>query len=203
MPTLTFTWVDGTSGDWGTSSDWSPSGVPNGTDNAAISGTGTETVTVSTNEAVNALTLDDPNATLAVTNGAEVAVYGGLTATAVQAIDVANGTLLIGGGSQTLNGFTLDLGDAGSGTLTTDTASQTPAVLTLGPSLTVNVSNDAIDGGNGAGDGVDNQGTVNVTGSLSVNAYAVSNEGTIGGGSVIIFLFLLPTPMAGRFLAHL
>jgi hypothetical protein len=130
-PPPTFTWVDGTSGDWGTGSDWSP----NGLDNASISGTGTETVTVSTNEAVNALTLDDANATLSVTNGAQLSVYGGLTATAAQAIDVANGTLLIGGGSQTLDGFTLGLGDAGSGTLTTDTASQTPAVLTLGDEL--------------------------------------------------------------------
>jgi hypothetical protein len=185
-PPPTFTWADGTSGDWGTGSDWSPNGVPNGTNNASISGVGTETVTVSTNEAVNALMLDDANATLSVTNGAQLSVYGGLTATAAQAIDVANGTLLIGGGSQTLDGFTLRLGDAGSGTLTTDTASQTPAVLTLGKGLTVNAMNGAINGGNSAGDGVDNQGTVNVTGALSVNGYAVSNEGTISGGSVSI-----------------
>jgi hypothetical protein len=116
MTITTFTWADGTSGDWGTGSDWSPNGIPNGTDNASISGVGTETVTVSTNEAVNALTLDDANATLSATNGAQLSVYGGLTATAAQAIDVANGTLLIGGGSQTLDGFTLRLGDAGSGT---------------------------------------------------------------------------------------
>jgi hypothetical protein len=46
--------------------------------------------------------------------------------------------------------------------------------------------NGAINGGSGAGNGVDNQGTVNVTGALSVNGYAVSNEGTISGGSVSI-----------------
>jgi hypothetical protein len=41
--------------------------VPDGTSNATIAGSGTETVTVSSNQAVNLLTLGDANATLAVT----------------------------------------------------------------------------------------------------------------------------------------
>jgi hypothetical protein len=69
MPVITYTWIDGTTGDWGTASDWSGGVVPDGTSNAAIAGAGTETVTVSANQAVNLLTLNDANATLAVING--------------------------------------------------------------------------------------------------------------------------------------
>ena len=178
-----FTWaVDGTSGDWGTASNWSPSGVPDGVDTASISRTGTETVTVSSDEAAKALTLDDPNAKLSITSGAELSVNG-LTATAVKAIEVADGTLHIGGGSATLDSFTLDLGGAGSGTLSAD------GTLTLGPSLTVTVSNGVINGGASATGIIDNQGLVHVTGSLSMtNVAGFDNTGvtSIDGGSLLL-----------------
>ena len=105
-------WVDGTSGDWGTSSNWSGDVVPTGVDNAAIAGTGTgtETVTVSSSEAANLLTLDDANATLKVENYATLSAFDGLTMTAILAIEVTSGVLLFGGGSETLDGGTIDLG---------------------------------------------------------------------------------------------
>ena len=95
-------WSDGVTGDFGTAADWSTGAVPGAADDAMISGTGQETVTVSTNETVDALTLDDANATLTVTGAATLSVGGGLTATAVAAIDVtAYGTLsLVHGVSQ-------------------------------------------------------------------------------------------------------
>ena len=88
--------------------------VPNGVSDAAIAGTATETVTVSTNEAVGRPDARDANATLAVTGAsgpATLSVWGGLTATAVKAISVTSyGTLSLAGGSTTLDGFTLALG---------------------------------------------------------------------------------------------
>src|SRR5438045_1883965 len=107
MSIITYTWIDGTSGDWGTASNWTEGVVPDGTSNATIAGTGTETVTVSANQAVNLLTLNDANATLAV-NVTTLSAYGGLSVLAVQEIDVyGTGTLLIGGGSQTLDNTTI------------------------------------------------------------------------------------------------
>jgi hypothetical protein len=86
---ITYTWVDGTSGDWGTAADWSGGVVANGTANATIAGTATDTVTVSSNQAVNLLTLNDANATLAVTNGATLSAFGGVSDLAVKQIDIA------------------------------------------------------------------------------------------------------------------
>jgi hypothetical protein len=81
MPT--FIWIDGTNGNWGDPSNWTVDGVaatagPTAFDNALISGSGTETV-LSRRTTGNRLTLADANATLAVTNGAELSAYGGLT----------------------------------------------------------------------------------------------------------------------------
>ena len=96
----TFVWRAGASGDWGTESDWSGGVVPDGTSNAKIVGVKTETVTVSENEAVNALTINDAQATLAVTNGATLSVYGDFVVAAVHAIDITQGTLFLGGSGQ-------------------------------------------------------------------------------------------------------
>jgi hypothetical protein len=154
-------------------------------DNATIAGNGTETVTVSVNETVNLLTLNDANATFEVENGATLSAFGGLTVTAISAIEVTSGELLFGGGSQTINGGTLDLGvlNSTSGILTTDPNSQTAAVLTLGPSLTLNAADGTIDGGTAAGDGIINESAINVTSSLTLNSYAITNDGSISGGS--------------------
>ncbi|UQR65125.1 Ig-like domain-containing protein [Bradyrhizobium sp. C-145] len=190
-PPPTHTWIDGTTGTWGTGSNWSDGVVPDGKGNAMIGGSGTETVTVSANQAVNVLALNDANATLAVTNGATLAVYGGLVNTAVHEIDLTQGTLLIGGGSQTLDNATINLGLWAPihqfGALTTDTASQTPAVLTLGPNLTVNGAYGGIQNGYAAGDGVVNQATINVTGYLRIGGYDVSNSGTISGNQLDLY----------------
>ena len=178
------TWLDGTSGDWGTVADWSGMVVPDATSNATITGSGTETVTVSADEAVNVLTLDDANATVSVMSGATLSVFGGVSVSAIHEIDV-DGTLLFGGSSQTIDNSTINLGqyspDFIYGTLTTDTASPTSEVLTLGPNLIVNAAYGAIQSGTGVGDGIDNQGTINVTGTLSISGDAFTNEGAISG----------------------
>jgi hypothetical protein len=147
--------VDGTTGDWGTAADWSL-GVPDGKSDAAIAGSSTETVTVSTSESVNLLTLDNANATLAVTAGATLSVFGGVAAgPSAQAINVANGTLLVGGGETTLDNTTLDLGAEGSqGTLSVLQGT----TLTLGPDLALDVINGEIS----ASGALDNEGSISV-----------------------------------------
>ncbi|WP_167528912.1 beta strand repeat-containing protein, partial [Bradyrhizobium macuxiense] len=186
MP-LTYTWIDGTTGDWGTAANWSGGVVPDGTTNATIAGTGTETVTVSSNQSVNLLTLDDPNATLSVTGNAYLSAYGGLSASAVHEIDVTQGTLLLGGGSQGIDNTTINLGvwtpSYQLGILTTDPLSQLPAVLTFGPNLTINSAYGQIVSGNASGDGIVNHGTINDTANLSLSGYAITNDGAISGGS--------------------
>jgi hypothetical protein len=164
-PPPTSTWIDGTNGDWGSASNWSGAVVPNVESNATIGGNGTETVTVSSNEAVNLLTLNDANATLAVTNGATLAANGGVTASAVNVIDIADGTLAVGGGAATFDNTTLDLGtwhfDPQLGNISTvgTLSAEAGNTLTLGAHLTVNAFDGQI-----VADSLDNEGTISGVG---------------------------------------
>jgi hypothetical protein len=162
LPTL---WNDGTTGESGSGSNWSGGVAPDGTTNASIAGSGVETATVSGTNAVNVLTLDDPNATLSVSGF--LAAYGGLVASAVREIDVY-GTLLVGAGLQTIDDTTINLS---GGTLTTNPASQQAAVLTLGPSLVVNSLDGVIGTADVVGDGIVNLGQINVSGFLTLGGY--------------------------------
>src|SRR5262249_34294891 len=91
-PPPIYTWLDCTIAEWATAGDWSGGVIPDGTTDATISGSGTETVTVSTNQSVNVLTLDDVNATVAVTNGGTLSAFGGIVDNAVHEIDITQGT---------------------------------------------------------------------------------------------------------------
>jgi hypothetical protein len=184
-PPPTYTWIDGTSGDWGTAADWSGGIVPTGKSNAIIGGTGTETVTV-TNQAVNVLTLNDANATFDVFG--PFSAFGGLNVIAAHAIEVAlDATFVIGGGSQTIDNTTIDLGTSSSGaTLSTDLAATQGAVLTLGPNLTVDFISGSIKTAQSAGNAIVNDGTIETDGALHVGTivgYDVTNKGTISVGS--------------------
>lgn len=173
----TFVWSAGASGDWGTESDWSGGVVPDGTSNAKIVGVKTETVTVSENEAVNALTINDAQATLAVTNGATLSVYGDFVVAAVHAIDITQGTLFLGGsGNSILDNAKLDLGGAGSGFGVLNLAQS----LTFGPHMTLNVEGGQIN----AGAFLDNKGSMLFAAGSSfasvLEAFAgFTNQGTI------------------------
>jgi hypothetical protein len=164
---------------------------PGGKSNATIGETGAETVTVSSNESVNLLTLSDAHATLEVTGGATFSVYGGVAVTAAQAIDVADGTLAIGGfGTQTLDNTTLYLGsDSTLGNLNVLAGT----ALTFGPNLTVDVA-----GGQIIALGLlDNKGTISVENGASslftLSAESFINEGTVtfsgqgGLGTISVF----------------
>jgi len=207
----TDTWIDGTSGDWSLSANWSGALVPGGSSNAAIVGTGTEAVTVSTYQAVNALTLNDPNATLSIDNFAMLTANGGLTVSALQQLNLL-GTLSVGGG--TLDNAAISIGGlvqmgpigfpptATSGTLNLQSGS-----LTFGTNLTVNIAYGGINsflspmsgfslindgtitadtsGGTGyVGATLDNEHSVAVSNGDTLNLYSgVTNNGTISVGS--------------------
>src|SRR5262249_15897826 len=98
-PPPTFTWKAGPPGDWAKRSNWARGRGPDGPSNAKITGTATETVTVSQDESVNALTLGDAHATIAVTQGATLSVYGDFIVAAVHSIDISDGALYLGGHS--------------------------------------------------------------------------------------------------------
>jgi hypothetical protein len=52
-----YTWTNTAGGNWNAAANWSPNGVPGGTDSAAITTTGSYTVTMSDTESVGTLTL--------------------------------------------------------------------------------------------------------------------------------------------------
>jgi hypothetical protein len=167
--------------------------MPDGMSNATIAGSSTETVTVSSNQATNVLTLSDANATLAVTNSASLSAYGGLAVSAAHEIDLT-GTLSIGGGgTQILDNTMIKIGGLASsipgfppfaeyGWLNV----QQDTVLVLGPNLTVDLAygqiNASTPSATPGGFTLINDGTITADtngGSININAWAFDNEGTI------------------------
>jgi hypothetical protein len=104
----TYTLQEGAHGDWGASSSWFGGIVPDAHSNASIAGdvSEMETVTVSVDESVNLVTVNDASATLAVASGATLTVLGGLAVATAQEIDVA-GSLVITGRSASIDNATL------------------------------------------------------------------------------------------------
>ncbi len=106
-PIPTYIWVDGTTADWNTPSAWYGGKVPDGTVNALIGYDAYETITVSQDQSINVLTLNDIDAQFVVTNGATFSAYGGLIDTGNLSIIIRDGTLLIGGAAPTLDSMRL------------------------------------------------------------------------------------------------
>jgi fibronectin-binding autotransporter adhesin len=109
---------------------------------------------------------------------------GGLNVVAAHAIEVVlDATFVIGGGSQTIDNTTIDLGTSSAGaTLSTDLAATQGAVLTLGPNLTVDFISGSIKTAQSAGNAIVNDGTIKTDGPLQVGTivgYDVTNKGTI------------------------
>ena len=78
----TIHWASGASGDFSAASDWTGGEVPGTSDNAVIDLAGTYTVTLSSAEAVNSLTLDDGGATLAINTEGALTIGSTLSVTA-------------------------------------------------------------------------------------------------------------------------
>jgi hypothetical protein len=136
QPIPSFSWKTAVSGAWTTAADWNPSGPPSTGSDAAINVAGTYTVIEWQNTTLNALSIGDSGATLAITGGDLQLLNGtGLGANAGTIAVDGDATLEIGGtflnhGSVVLTSGgsypTLDIDDAanltGAGSIVLDSA---------------------------------------------------------------------------------
>jgi hypothetical protein len=93
----TYHWIGSTS-NWETGANWTPSGGPPGSaDNAIIDQSGTYTVTVSANDSLSNLTLSTATATLAISDNHQFTVNGTAISNAgtIDLNSAGNGTYLI------------------------------------------------------------------------------------------------------------
>jgi Hint domain len=108
-----YTWKSATSGDWATSTNWTPSGIPGaaGGDTVDINATGASyTITYDeTLEFLNSLTIESSAATLAFNAGETLTVFGTTTFDAGTIDLLTNAGTLNAGGLTTLAGTTIDI----------------------------------------------------------------------------------------------
>jgi len=90
----TYTWTGATSSDWGTSTNWSPAGVPGANDNIVVDKSGGATIALNGNRSVNNVTLGNSgtdvmtlqqgtSGTLTISSGGAVSTHASSTATHV------------------------------------------------------------------------------------------------------------------------
>jgi hypothetical protein len=101
----TITWTNTAGGDWSVAANWSPNGVPGGSDSAAITRTGNYTVTVSSAGSIGTLTLgassgDGTVQTLNIQSGT-FTLSNASGGTAQGALGISGGTLNWSGGTMT------------------------------------------------------------------------------------------------------
>src|ERR1700722_2091318 len=178
----TFTWAAAVSGNWTTTSNWSPAQVPGSADTALIDLTGSFVVSVDT-ATVGSITLDDP--------GGEISASGLLTVN--DALAITAGTLLVSSptgsviaSSLTNSGTILDDGSLLAGGL-----SNSGTIILDNGSLTLSGGYDAaglsLIGGTA--------GTLSLGGSLSLagatidatgwSDLTIASLGTLQGGTII------------------
>ena len=164
-------WKSGVSGNWTSSSLWSPASVPGSADIATIGAAGTYTVSMSVSTAVNSVTLNAAGATMNVTN----------TLTLGNSLEIDAGTFILSG---TINGGTMALR---GGAFTVTAGSTLNGVTYLG---TMNigagaelVANGSLTMGALSGSGA---GTINLTGAgglLAFNGNQTFSNALINFGS--------------------
>ncbi len=175
----TYSWI-GLSGSYGTTADWSPTptspgGIPENGASIIFGGTNTYMVTINEQatdggSGLDEVSLADPNATI-VFNGAGVPIEAGSFAMSAGTLDIQFDAGIGGSldlfGPQELSGgvinFSVD-GGIGVADATSGSTITAPAILTLGPTLTVNELQGvgAIDcGGSSVDSKLTNEGTIN------------------------------------------
>ena len=102
----TFTWTNAVSGNWNNAQNWSPNGIPGGTDIAVFSTPGTYTVSITDNEAVNILELGASSGTVTLNVSGTYTVFtvNGTGTDAAYSALIFSGGILNGSGSITLGG---------------------------------------------------------------------------------------------------
>ncbi len=170
--TASYTWINSAGGNWNKAANWSPNGVPGSADSAAITMTGSYTVTVNDTESVGTLTLgastEDATAqTLNLSSGTFTVNTAG-TGTAQGNLNVSGATLT-GAGALSLAG---------------------PLNGTAGTiDATVEFNGGAVNGNMNMNGALVNSGTLAWNGDLFMNGGVLTNLGTINlaAGSEAIF----------------
>jgi hypothetical protein len=100
----TFSWTNTSGGNWNASANWSPNGVPGGTDTGMITAAGTYTLTVSDNESISNLTLgaESGQVTIEITGGSFT--LNGSATDSAQTVLTLNGGTLEGDGTFAVGG---------------------------------------------------------------------------------------------------
>ena len=129
-------WIAG-NGSFDTVADWSPQRVPNSTDNAIIDAAGTYTVTATTNEIIQTLSMAK-SATLSVSGGTFAVTKGSGTAGLAGTINIAEGAVLTLAGSVVNSGTINENSVVGSAELQV-----TGSGATLSGKGHINLSNNA------------------------------------------------------------
>ena len=100
----TYTWANAASGNWNNAQNWSPNGIPGGSDTAVFSTPGTYTVSTTDNEAVNILQLGAASGTVTLNVSSGTFTVNGTGSDAAQSALIFSGGTITGPGSITLGG---------------------------------------------------------------------------------------------------
>jgi hypothetical protein len=207
-----YTWANIAGGNWNVAANWSPNGVPGGADSAAMTTTGSYTVTVNDTESIGALTLGASTAdgtvqTLKLSSGT-FTVNNPSTGTAQGTLSISGATLTgagalilagpLNGTAGTINAKVQFNGGALSGSMDLDGALVNSGTLAWNGNLFMaggvltNLGTINLAAGSGAiFEGgltdIDNEGQFNVSGTgKSTFSIPFNNEGTvaINGGTL-------------------
>jgi hypothetical protein len=157
-----YTWINNAGGNWNVAANWSPNGVPGFSDSAAITTTGSYTVTVDDSESIGTLTL---GASTADTTVQTLNVSGGTLTVNNASTGTAQGTLSVSGG-----------GLAGAGALTLAGPLNWTGGTIMG---TVQFNGGSVNGGLNLDGALVNSGTLAWNGSLYLFGGVLTNLGTI------------------------
>ena len=175
-----FTWNRAGGGSWGTSTNWSPSGVPDSQDHDVSFAAGIPggTVTVDSSVAINKITLDNSSASFTVAGPGTLSLQAS-TALVDPSISVASGSHTISADIHQVDGVTI--GVAGGARLTVG------AVNLDGGTLQKEGTGELRIDGTAAGS----------TGNLVANAGTISGSGTVGGDFINVSGNVAPGSSAG------
>jgi autotransporter-associated beta strand protein len=202
--TTKYTWTGTTSSDWGTSTNWSPNGVPGATDTIVVDKSGGATIALNGNRSVkevvlgnatsNAMTIQTGSSgTLTIASGGAISTHASSTGTHVISCPVAmsaNMTATVSNASGTVDiqgvlsgGYALT--KSGSGALKLSGTNTYSGTTTISAG-TIKVGNTAALGGTGSGTNVSSGATLDLNG-FAIGAEVVDIAGTgVGGNGAIV-----------------
>jgi hypothetical protein len=103
VPPVSYTWTGSTSTDWGTSTNWSPNGVPTAADDVTISSPGTNTLSINSARTIKNFTVSGTG-TFTTTAAGSLTITGNVTSTTSAAVtlDCASTVTISNASAQTI-----------------------------------------------------------------------------------------------------